>query len=142
MRNLKAEFLDELEKSIERRQRLELAFKALHLGLGVVIAGCGFLTAAASQAELKTTWVSSPTSLLVFGLLSAICAIINQILTPTEKVTYHRNTKKALEYIRGDVKFRNMPIKNAQTLRTLALTNPELILGRLSNQINDEKEAK
>ena len=114
MKNMKSEFLAELEQTIKERHRLQQAYKWLNVSLGVIIAGCGFLTAAASQTELKTTWVTSPTSLLIFGLLSAICAIINQILSPGERHAHHKNVRIALQHIRGEVKYKNMSIKNAQ----------------------------
>lgn len=76
-------FLSELEEAIKNRKRLELGYRVLQVGLMVVIAACGFLTAAASQTETKTTLVSTPTSLLILGLLSAVCAIINQVLSPS-----------------------------------------------------------
>ncbi len=131
MKNMKSEFLAELEQTIKERHRLQQAYKWLNVSLGVIIAGCGFLTAAASQTELKTTWVTSPTSLLIFGLLSAICAIINQILSPGERHAHHKNVRIALQHIRGEVKYKNMSIKNAQVLRTLAIKEPEIVLGKL-----------
>jgi hypothetical protein len=128
-----AEFLNEIEQEIKHRLRLENGYRLLHVSLGVIIASCGFLTAAASQTETKTTLISSPTSLLIFGLLSAICAIINQIMSPGEVYTHHQNVRRALAYIRGEVKFRKMTVKNAQALRTLALTNTELVWNRLQD---------
>jgi len=135
MKNRTTDFLDEIEASIKVRIIIERGYRILHVGLGVIIASCGFLTAAASQNEMKTTWVSSPTSLLIFGLLSVICAIINQIMTPGEKYTHHLSVKRALQYIRGEVKFRNMTLKDAETLRALAIINPELVLGKLHDTL-------
>jgi hypothetical protein len=128
-----AEFLNEIEQDIKHRLLLENRYKLLHISLGVIIASCGFLTAAASQAETKTSLISSPTSLLVFGLLSAICAIINQLMAPGEAYSHHQNVRRALAYIRGEVKFREMTVKNAQALRALALTNTELLWNRLQD---------
>jgi hypothetical protein len=142
MNNLTAQFLEEIDETIKRRQRLELNFKILHVGLGVVVASCGFLTAAASQATMKTTWISTPSALLIFGLLSAMSAIINQLLTPSEKQAHHQNVKRALQYIRGEVKFRSMTVKQAELFRILATTNPELVLGQLNNHESVQKRKK
>jgi hypothetical protein len=130
-KNLRAEFLDEIEVLIQDRKRFASQYGMLRVGLGVIITICGFLTAAASQTDMKATGIFTPTSLLVFGLLSAICAITNQLLAPEERNVHHNNIRKALEHIKGEVKFGNMSLKTAQTLRTLAATNPELILGKL-----------
>jgi hypothetical protein len=54
-------------------------------------------------------------------------------LNPGERSTYNRSAKKAFEYIRGEVKYREMPVKEAEHLRALASTNPELVLGKLPN---------
>jgi hypothetical protein len=127
----KNQFLSEIEADIRSRATVRARFQVLQIGLMSIIAGCGFLTAAASQTETKTTWVSMPTSLLIFGLMSAICAIINQILNPSDRCSYHRSARKALEYVRGEVKYRGMPVKDAERLRALASTNPEFVLGKL-----------
>jgi FtsH-binding integral membrane protein len=134
MKNLTNEFLDEIEQTIKRREFVKDVYQFLNVGLGVIIAACGFLTAAASQTELKTTWISSPTALLMFGLLSAISAIINQIMTPGQRYAHHKIVRLALQHIRGEVKFRKMTVKDAQALRTLALTKPEFVLGKLEGE--------
>lgn len=137
MKNLESitsEFLTELEQDIKHRLQLENRYRLLHVTLGIIIAGCGFLTAAASQSEARSTVISSPTSLLIFGLLSAICAIINQIMAPGEAYTHHQSVRRALAYVRGEVKFRKMAVKDAQALRTLALTNTELIWNKLQGE--------
>jgi hypothetical protein len=131
---MSAKFLSEIEEDIKHRLLLENRYRLLHVSLGVIIAACGFLTAAASQTETRTSLISSPTSLLIFGLLSAICAIINQIMSPGEAYTHHQNVRRALAYIRGEVKFRKMTIKDAQALRTLALTNTELVWNKLQDE--------
>jgi len=126
-------FLSELEEAIKNRKRLELGYRVLQVGLMVVIAACGFLTAAASQTETKTTLVSTPTSLLILGLLSAVCAIINQVLSPADKYSYHKNVKRALQYVRGAAKFKGIPVNDAEDLRQLAVVNPAVVLDKLSN---------
>jgi hypothetical protein len=127
------EFLTEIDRDVRHRLRLENGYRLLHIGLGVIIAACGFLTAAASQTTVNATFYSSSTSLLTYGLLSAICAIINQIMTPGEAYTHHQNVRRALAYIRGEVKFRNMDVKSAQALRSLALTNPAFVWKELQD---------
>jgi hypothetical protein len=133
MKNIKEEFLAELESSIQSRRKLEMMHRISQVCLMVIIASCGFLTATASQTETKATWVSAPTSLLIFGLLSAVCAIINQVINPGEKYIYYRSVKLTLQYIRGAVKYEDMSVKVAEGLRALALTNPELVLGKLQD---------
>lgn len=131
MDNLREVFVGEIEARIASRKRVELIYRILQLSLMIIIAGCGFLTAAAGQAETKSTWVSTSKSLLIFGLLSAICAIVNQVLDPGAKHLYHKSVKKALQYIRGQVKFGDMPVKDAENLNAVAITNPESVLGKL-----------
>ena len=132
--DLKLEFLRELEAQIESRKRADGGHQFLQLALMTLIAGCGFLTAAASQSETKTAFLSQPKSLLVFGLISALCAIVNQVLRPGERAIYHKHVKKALQYIRGGVKYGDMPVKEAQNLMALAITTPELVLKDLPSK--------
>jgi hypothetical protein len=113
-----SEFLREIDQDIQHRLRLENGYRFLHVGLSIIMASCGFLTAAASQIEAKSTLISAPTSLLIFGLLSLLCALVNQIMTPGEAYTHPQGVRRALAYIKGEVKFRNMAVKNAQALRT------------------------
>lgn len=131
------DFLDELEAKIKSRRMVENSYKILRVLLMVIIAVCGFLTAAASQAGTKETWVSSSGSLLIFGLFSAVCAILNQVLSPTEKSIFHKNVKKALEYIRGEVKFGNLEIAKANLLKSVAVTEPEIVLGKVKNSLKE-----
>lgn len=129
--DLKMEFLRELEAGIESRKRADKLYQILQVALMTLIAVCGFLTAAASQSETKTTFISQPKSLLIFGSISAICAIVNQVAKPAERNAYHKQVKKALQYIRGEVKYGDMPVKDAQSLMALAITSPELVLQNL-----------
>jgi hypothetical protein len=129
--DLKKEFLHELEREMATRRFLDNGYQSLHIALMTLIAVCGFLTAAASQSETKTTFISQPTSLLTFGLISAVCAIVNQVLKPAEKNLFHKQVKKALQYIRGEVKYGDMAVKDAQNLMALAITSPELVLRSL-----------
>jgi len=131
MSNLEEEFLSELEPFIKSRRNLEIMHNILHVVLMVTLAACGFLTAAASQDSMKLSWVSTPTSLLIYGLLSALCAITNQVVKPAEKNAFYRNAKKPLQYIRGEIKFRGMSASEAELLRAIAVVQPEIILGKL-----------
>jgi hypothetical protein len=131
MSDLKNEFLSEIEKSIRIRQTCQLRYKIVQLVLTTIVTSCGFLTAATSQVGDKVGWMSSPKLLLIVGLLSAACAIVNQVANPGEKYSYHRNCKKALQKIRGEVKYRGVSVSEAERLRALADANPEAIIGKL-----------
>ena len=132
--DLKEEFLGELEVQIKSRKLADQGHQILQLALMTLIAGCGFLTAAASQSETKTALISYPKFLLALGLISALCAIVNQVVKPGERAVYHKHVKKALQYIRGEVKYGDMPVKEAQKLMALAITTPELVLRNLPSK--------
>lgn len=140
--DLKIEFLRELEEQIESRKLADKGHQILQLTLMTLIAGCGFLTAAASQSETKTAFISYPKYLLIFGLISALCAIVNQVLKPGERAVYHKHVKKALQYIRGEVKYGDMPVKEAQKLMALAITTPELVLRNLPSKTPAPKKIR
>jgi hypothetical protein len=129
MSDIEIEFLSELDSNIRSKKASQMKYKYAQVTLMTIIAGCGFLTAAASQAGGKAIWLSSPTFLLLAGLLSALCAIVNQVVNPGERATYQRSGKKALEIIRIEFKYKGMPIREAAQLRAIALTNPDMIIG-------------
>lgn len=138
MEDREKNFLEEIEKKLESRKRAEKFYKWIRLILMVSIAICGFLTAAASQADTRETWVSSQNSLLIFGLVSAVCAVLNQVLSPSEKYLFHKNVKKALQYIRDEVKFGEMKASEASRLKAIALTSPDLVIGKLKGFFEDQ----
>lgn len=125
MPDLVQEFLAELDNSIENKKTRQRRHRILQVVLSIAMAVCGFLTAAASQAEGKDSGLSSPTLLLSIGLIGAICAILNQVLAPGEKSSYHRNCKKALQSIRGKVKYGGMAVSEAENLRARAVATPD-----------------
>jgi hypothetical protein len=133
MSDIEKEFLSEIETAIRNKRRYQIRYKLVQISLMTIIASCGFLTAAASQDGEKVGWLSSSTFLLLIGLLSAACAILNQIVNPGERHSYHRNVRKALEQIRGEVKYRGMPVSEAERLRAIASANPDVITGKLEH---------
>jgi hypothetical protein len=105
MDNLETEFLGELETHVKRRRSTELWYQSIRLRLMISIAACGFLTAAASRPDLKSSWISTSNTLLFLGLLSAICAIVNQGWAHTKRRLFHESVKKAFQCVCGEVKF-------------------------------------
>jgi hypothetical protein len=133
------EFLNEIDKNIRSRNSVEIFYKTMRIVLMVSIGICGFLTAAASQSNQGQTFISQSGSLLTFGLISAISAVLNQALAPSEQTMFHKSVKKALCYIQGEVKYGDMPLAQAHKLKTIAVTNPESILGMLTKIVGDGK---
>jgi hypothetical protein len=134
MTNLENEFLNDIEETIKLRNAAQVRYKLAELALMATIAGSGFLTAAASQDATKIPWLASKTALLVYGLASAICAIVNKILTPSEKSAFHRKVKLALYRIKGEVKYRGMSASDAESLRVIAVTSPDAILEKIQSK--------
>lgn len=136
---MKEEFLKELEAKLAGTRKLERSYRYMQLGLMVLITSCGFLTAASTNEITKNLWVSNPLAVLLFGLSSALAAIINQVLTPAEKYLFHKQVKKALRNIRGAVKYGDMPVAVAERLRAQATVDPASVLPQIYNNAGGEK---
>lgn len=130
------EFLEDIESEITKRTWFQNFYKILRVVLMVTIAICGFFTATASQVE-KVSFLDK-TSIMWFGLLSAVCAVLNQSLSPSASNIFHQNIRKAMEYIKGEVQFSNMEISKAHKLKSLATTEPEAVLGKLKDIFDDD----
>jgi hypothetical protein len=130
----KNRFVADLERSIASKKSRQRTHRIFQIVLTTVIGACGFLTAAASQAEGKDSGWSSPSLLLSIGLISTICAILNQVITPGEKSAYHRNCKKAFQYIKDEVQYGGMPVKEATKLRAAA-SDPQGLIGKLIDAV-------
>lgn len=126
----KEEFIAEIDEQIKNKRKLESRYKYTQLWLMMIITACGFLTSVSVNEGLKNLWISRPNSVLVFGLLSALCAIMNQVLTPSEKLIFHKQVRKALTNIRGAVKYGNMSISDAEKLRAQAIIDPAAVLSQ------------
>lgn len=136
MQDKRDEWLDEIKEHIRLRKRVEHCYRFLHIALMTTIAGCGFLTAAASQVSTADTWVSNPNVLLILGLMTAICAILNQVVNPVEKSRFHKSIRKSLGFVRGALEFRGISLSEAEKMRAIAVVSPELILGRMHDDAN------
>src|SRR5262245_42174254 len=134
MANLKEEFLNDIDASIKSRTAAQLSYKLAEIALMAIIAGSGFLTAAASQAGTKVGWFASPTALLIYGLASATCAIVNQIMNPSEKSAYHRDVKSEFLRIKGEVKYRGMSASDAESLRAIAVSSLDAKFGKIQSK--------
>jgi hypothetical protein len=130
MEHERNEFLYEVEDEITKRIRLQNFYLILRLFLMVTITICGFLTATASQFS-SGSWLASPGTLLGFGIVSAVCAVLNQSLNPSAKNLFHRNIREALEFIQGEVRYSELPLAEAHKLKSVAVNEPEIVLGRM-----------
>lgn len=134
------QFVRKLESEIKSKSVTQARYKYARITLMAIIAVCGFFTAAASQSVGKASWLSSPTFLLLIGLLSSVCAVLNQAVNPDEKHSYHRTGKKALQIIKEHVEFGIMPINEAVKLKGLALTEPDKAIDQLLDKIGPKSQ--
>ncbi len=137
MSEKKEEFLAEIESEIKRRRFFQNFYKILRVALMVTIAVSGFATAAVSQIELN----NSANWIFYFGLISAVCAVLNQSLNPSESNLFNQSARKALQYVMGEVKYGKMEVGEAHRYKSLAMTNPEIVLGDLENMFNGSEKA-
>lgn len=123
-----SKFLKDIEGKITSRKRVENLYKFLRILLMVTIAVCGFITASISSNDAKGVWVFTTESLFPIGLISAVSAILNQALSPSEKSIFHKSVKKALQSIHYLVEYGSLETKTASRLMALALTEPDKAL--------------
>lgn len=114
---MKEEFLSDINKQITRSRTWQFRYKITYLVLTVLITASGFMTAASTNESLSQLPIFSSPFVLLYGLCSAISAILIQILKPQEKHLYHRTNKHKLVNIRNAVKFNDLDIADAQKLR-------------------------
>ncbi len=138
MEKERQEFLDEIDNEIVKRNRLQSFYGGLRLFLMVTIAICGFLTATGGQVT-QVKWLSSPAILFVLGFVSFVCAILNQYMTPSAMKVFHQNIRKAMEFIKGEVKYSKMDLADASKFKSIAIIEPEIVLGKLK-ELFDENE--
>jgi len=126
------DFLKELDREAKwHYSRYEL-LRNLQIALTIAIAVAGVLTANAGASGQPGALYSGPATLIFLGLVSAVCAAVNQWANPERRSAEHYKIKMALRSVEGAVKYRDLPIAEAELLRTLVFTDPERALVRLS----------
>ncbi len=137
MENEQQEFLLEIEQEIKKRTHLQNFYSGLRLFLMVTIAVCGFLTAAGGGEISQFKWLSSPWTLFLLGFISFVCAVFNQYMTPSAMKVFHQNIRKAMEFIKGEVKYSRLKLADANKLKSIAIIEPEIVLGKLKEMFED-----
>jgi hypothetical protein len=125
------EFMKELTDHIEKSGRWQKRHRHLQVFLTTLIAASGFIIASSSSTVLQGTFISKPVTTFIFGLLSAMLAVVLQVINPSEKHMYHKSVRRCLRAIQGAVLYSDMDIAKAQKLRTQASQDPELVLGKI-----------
>jgi hypothetical protein len=132
------QFLEEVESEIIKRRNLQNMYTVIRITLMLLIAICGFLTAT-NASESGIEWISKPYMLFIFGFVSFVCASLNQYLTPSAMKVFHQNIRKALEFIKNEVQYSNMDLADASKFKSIAIIEPEIVLGKLKNMFTDDK---
>jgi hypothetical protein len=132
MTDKRLEFLREIDEEAKWYYSSHRRLRFLQMALMIAIAVAGLLTASAGLSEHQGAVYSTPTALLVWGLVSAVCAAINQWANPERRSSEHYSVKMALRAVEGAVKNRDLPLADAEKLRTLAFKNPEAAIEKLS----------
>ena len=126
------DFLKELDREAKWHYSRYQLLRNLQVALMIAIAVAGFLTANAGVSGQPAPFYSGPVTLVVLGLVSVVCAAVNQWLNPERRSAEHYKIKMALRSVEGAVKYRDLPIAEAELLRTLVFADPERALVRLS----------
>jgi hypothetical protein len=132
MTDKRLEYLQVIDEEAKWHYSLYRRARFLQMVLMIAIAVAGLLTASAGLSEHRGAFYSTPTALLVWGIVSVVCATINQWANPERRSSKHFNVKMALRAVEGAVKNRDMPLADAEMLHTLTFKNPEAVIEKLS----------
>ena len=125
-------FITQLSDDIRYQWSAHRRLSALQWVIMVLVAIAGGFTTVSGTSQGKDQWFSDPMFLVVWGGVTAIGAIINQLGNPGKQSAHHFQVKMALHGVKGAVEFQNMPIEKAQTLKQLAYGDPEAVSIKLS----------
>lgn len=132
MSDKRADFLSKINEEAVWQYSAHRKLRYLQMFLMIAIAVAGVFTANEGASGLKGLPYLSPFVLLVCGIVSAVCAAINQWANPERRSAEHRNIKMALRAVEGAVKNRKFSLAKAEQLKTLAFKNPEAVIEKLS----------
>ncbi len=129
------EIIQEIRTMIDSRRKLQRLYKRTYISIQITIASSGFLIAAASQKNFIPLFINLNWLLLILGLLSAVCVIVDQIIKPSQKYLENKNIKRALQGLCNRAMYDkdNWPDSTTSKYLLVCQTNPLLVIGKLED---------
>lgn len=129
-------FIAETEKEIGKK-RTRMRYLSWLQWVIMISVGCaGLLTSLTGTEIYRDMWFTSPDFLVIWGIISTIGALVNQAANPNERIEKYMNTVCALKAIVGAVKYQNLPINEADQIRTTARQNGTLAINTLQERFS------
>lgn len=133
----RASLLKRLDESIETFVRSYRRWQFIQWAFTGIIAAAGVLTSAAGINRPVDAsgppWYGTPTALLAWGVIAAVTASLNQVISPGARRERNHQNKFAFHLTKGALEVGRISTSEADRLWGMALTNPDKAIEELNS---------
>ena len=133
----RASVLQRLDKSIQTFVTSYRRWQFIQWMFTAIIAAAGVLTSAAGINKPDASgppWYGTPSALLAWGVIAAVTASLNQVLSPGARRERDHQTKFAFHLTKGALEVGRISTSEADRLWGMALTNPDKAIEELNSR--------
>ena len=109
-------------------------WQAIQWAFTVIMAAAGALTSAAG-IKGATSWFGTPTALVIWGIVSAVTASLNQATNPAARSQRIHQSKFALHLTKGALEVGRIKVDEAERFWGIALTEPDKAIEELNRSV-------